>query len=64
MFPDVHIIKHEGYNVAYSEDIGRAAAAHMSTHFSPLVAGERMRERLRTIGRMCPTDTSMGRGSI
>ena len=46
------------------EDIGRAAAAHMSAHFSPLVAGERMRERLRTIGRMCPTDTSMGRGSI
>ena len=36
------------------ESVGRAAAAHLSTHFSCRVAGERMRERLRVIGRMCP----------
>jgi glycosyltransferase involved in cell wall biosynthesis len=36
------------------ESIGRAAAAHLSAHFSCRVAGERMRERLRIIGRMCP----------
>ena len=37
------------------ESVGRVAAAHLSTHFSCRVAGERMRERLRVIGRMCPS---------
>jgi glycosyltransferase involved in cell wall biosynthesis len=36
------------------EAVGRAASAYLSAHFSPRVAGERMRKRLRIIGRMCP----------
>ena len=41
-------------DTSLGESVGKSAAAYMSTHFSSRVAGERMRERLRVIGRMCP----------
>ena len=54
-------LKRLAANESLRQDIGRTAAAHLSTHFSPRAAGQRMRDRLRIIGRMCPPTLFTGR---